>query len=269
MGSPSAVSLTFGMVATEQGSSRAFDALASWLERRADLRLTRRPEQTYRALAASVRGGDCDVAWLPPVVYAWLAEAVTPLGAIVRGDAATSYAAALVVAEGSPMRALVDVRGKRVGWVDAWSAAGFVVPRIELARAGLVPAATFSEESFHGSHDAAMHALVKGTCDVAATYARTTEGREPIEGGWSRHEGLRVLAVVGEIPSDVLAARRNLGPGEFERVRAGLGEACADHEGGELLRAVFGGSRLQDSVGDGHAVLRRDYERALAEGLFD
>jgi phosphate/phosphite/phosphonate ABC transporter binding protein len=269
MATPAAVSLSFGIVAAEQDASGAFDALAAWLERRAAVRFTRKPEKTYRALAAGVREGTSDLAWLPPVVYAWLAEAVTPLGAIARDDGATSYAAALVVPEPSPIRALEHLRGKRVGWVDAWSAAGYVVPRIELARAGLIPAATFSEESFHGSHDAAMRALVNGSCDVAATFVRKSDGGEPTVGGWSRHEGLRVLAVLGAIPSDILAARRNLGPLEFERARDALRQACADDEGRDLVRAVFGGARLQEGVGDGHDVLRRDYERALAEGLFD
>lgn len=269
MVSADAITLGFGLVAAEQDTSGAFDALASWLARHTGVSLTRHPAKTYRALAASVREGTADLAWLPPVVYTWLAEAVTPIGTITRDDGAVRYAAALVVREESPLRALADLRGKRVGWVDAWSAAGFVVPRIELARAGLDPTTTFAEESFHGSHDGAMRALVKGTCDVAATYVRTREGGEPLEGGWSKHEGLRVLAVLGSIPSDVLAAQRNLGPTPFERALEALRRACASDEAKPLVRAVFGGTALHEGTFDGHDVLRRDYEHALAAGLFD
>lgn len=264
-----AIKLGFGLVAAEKDASGDFEALATWLREATAITLERRPARTYRALATSVREGTSDVAWLPPVVYTWLAEAVTPLGCIARDDGASTYAAALIVREDSPLRALADLRGKRVGWVDAWSAAGFVVPRIELARAGFVPSETFSEESFHGSHHGAMRAVAKGTCDVAATFVRTSEGGEPLEGGWSSHEGLRVLAVLGSIPSDVIAVRRNLGPVELERVFDAFKRACTDEAARPLVRAVFGGSALREGVAPGHDALRHDYESALAEGLFD
>lgn len=269
MAAPEAIQLGFGLVAAEKDPSGDFDALATWLREATGVTLERRPARTYRALATSVREAKSDVAWLPPVVYTWLAEAVTPLGSITREDGSSSYAAALVVREDSPLRALADLRGKRIGWVDAWSAAGFVVPRIELARAGFVPSATFVEETFHGSHDAAMRALGTGACDVAATFVRTSEGGEPLEGGWSKHEGLRVLAVLGSIPSDVIAVRRNLGPVELERVFEAFRRACTSPEARPLVRAIFGGSELREGVAPGHDALRRDYESALAEGLFD
>lgn len=254
--------LVFGLVAStpEGDASASFDALAAWMRAESGVHLERKALPSYRALAESVRAGESDLAWLPPVVYAWLAEGVTPFGCIVRGGS-TQYAATLVALAGSERHALADLAGARAGWVDPWSAAGYVVPRIELARAGIDPAATFAKETFYGSHQEALRALARGDCDVAGTY----------EGAWSEQADLsvRVIATFGSIPSDVIAARRNLGPTEYERALAALRKGCSDPAGRTLVRAVFNGDELREGIDPGHEALRSALETGTANGLFD
>jgi phosphate/phosphite/phosphonate ABC transporter binding protein len=276
MSSSNVLRLVFGLVAPAEKSeaSASFDELAAWLRANHDLELERKAWPTYRALSESVREGKSDVAWLPPVVYAWLAEAVNPLGSIVRGGS-TTYSAALVVREDSSVRTLGDLSGKRAstraGWVDPWSAAGYVVPRIELARAGIDPAATFASETFYGSHRDTLLALGRGDCDIAGTYARTRDDDAAPEGAWSELEdvSVRVVATFGSIPSDVIAVRRNLAPRPYERVLEAFRGASADEAARPLVRAVFGGDALREGIEPGHDALRIAFERATANGLFD
>jgi len=264
--------LAFGLVASPDGeATAAFDALSAWMTEHTKVEMARKVSLTYRALAASVRDGSSDVAWLPPVVYAWLAEAVTPLGTIMR-EGRTNYAAALVVRHDSSVHALADLRDTRVGWVDPWSAAGFVVPRIELARVGIDPAATFRSETFHGTHREALLALRRGDCDVVATYARAPEDGQPtLEGAWSKIDDLqvRVLATFGTIPTDVIAVRRNLPPALLDLALQAFRDASADPTARPLLHAVFGGSHLHEALEPAHETLRLAYETAQANGLFD
>jgi phosphate/phosphite/phosphonate ABC transporter binding protein len=266
--------LVFGLVAADANVLTAFDELASWIRsngsERTSLDLECRMLPTYQALAESVREGSSDVAWLPPVVHAWLAEAVTPLGSIVRAGS-TSYSAALVVRRDAKIESLADLASARAGWVDPWSAAGYVVPRIELARAGIDPTVVFKTETFYGSHREALLALARGDCDVAGTYARPPSGDEGrIEGAWSELDiDVRVLATFGAIPPDVVAARRNLDPASYERVRDAFRRASSDVAARPLFRAVFGGDELREGIEPGHEALRRAFERATARGLFD
>jgi phosphate/phosphite/phosphonate ABC transporter binding protein len=265
--------LVFGLVeASDKGeASAAFGELAAWMREHDDVDIERKSWPTYRALAESVRAGESDIAWLPPVAYAWLAEGVTPLGCIARGNA-TTYSAAIVALVDSKLHVPADLVGARAGWVDPWSAAGYVVPRIELARAGLDPAGTFSKETFYGSHREALLALSRGECDVAGTYARSAEaGGQAQEGAWSELEGVnvRVLATFGSIPSDVIAVRRNLPPAQYERALAALRHACTDPAARPLVRAVFGGDELREGIDPGHDALRKAFESATAKGLFD
>lgn len=254
--------LVFGLVAAshnDQATAR-FEELAAWLRTHAALDLQRSASSSYYDLAASVREGRSDVAWLPPVAYAWLAEAVTPLGSISR-DGRTSYSSTLVVHETSPIRAIADLRGTRAGWVDPWSAAGYVVPRIELAKAGIDPQAGFTSETFYGTHRDALVALRRGECDFAGTY----------DGAWSELEGMKVRAIAtfGSIPPDVLVVRRNLAPAPYEAALAAFRAACSNSIARPLVRAVFGGDELREGIEPGHATLRHAYESAVANGLFD
>jgi phosphate/phosphite/phosphonate ABC transporter binding protein len=261
--------LSFGLVVADGDPEASFDDLAKWLAEHADLELERKRATSYQELATSVREGSSDIAWLPPVVYARIAEGVTPLGSIVR-EGRTDYTSAIVVAKSSTITSLEEMGGARAGWVDPWSAAGFVVPRIELARRGINPKRTFRTEAFFGTHRETMLALARGTCDVASTFARVQEeGNEDVRGGWSEIDDLdvRVLATVGSIPPDVVAVRRNLAPADYDRVATALRRASA--EAGEKLRAVFDGAELREGIEPGHDDLRRAYERAVASGLID
>lgn len=273
MTAPEPMDLVFGLVETSAGGdgSAAFGELAAWLREHDGVSIERKCCTSYRALAESVRAGESDIAWLPPVAYAWLAEAVTPLGCILRGNA-TTYSAALVALEDSKLHLLTDVVGARAGWVDPWSAAGYVVPRIELARAGRDLSAMFKTEKFYGSHREALLALSRGECDVVGTYARGAEGEEQAkDGAWSELEGVRVrvLATFTSIPSDVIAVRRNLAPKGYERALGALRHACTDAAARPLVRAVFGGDELHEGIDPGHAALRQAFESATAKGLFD
>ncbi len=151
-------SLVFGLAGAEADVTPRFEALAAWMRENAALDLAQKTMTKYEDLVASVREGSCDVAWLPPVVYARIAEGVTPIGCIVR-DGKTSYSSALVVDAKSTIAAPADLRGKRAGWVDPWSAAGFVVPRLELARVRMDPRRMFTTERFFGQHKEALLAL--------------------------------------------------------------------------------------------------------------
>lgn len=267
----SARTLTFGLVTRiDGGASAELAAFTAALKAISNVSLTCRVWPTYRALASSVPAGDCDVAWLPPVVYAWLAEAVTPLGCIARGGK-TTYAATLVTRADSSFREMDDLRNARMGWVDPWSAAGYVVPRIELARLGF-GAGAFRSETFFGSHRESLLALMRGDCDAVATYGHPfATAALPKEGAWSEVENLevRVIASVGEIPADVIAVRRNLEPEAYRCVLEALQKASMEPKVQPLLQAVFGGYEFHEGIGPGHHALRQAFERSTANGLFD
>ncbi len=272
MSSPHLQRIVFGLVVPSAGSGlgERVDQLAQWMSERIGVSIQRRDAASYEALATDVREGRTDVAWLPPIVYVRLGDVVTPLGSILRGGA-SAYEAALIVRADSKIQTIDALRGARAGWVDRWSAAGFVLPRMKLALLGVDPRTLFRTETFHGSHRSMIKALLDGACDVAGTYARADDKGVVSAGAWSEIDGaaVHVLATFGAIPPDVLAVRTAVADRIREKAVAAFREACSDAETRVLIRDVFGGEDLKEGLAPGYDSLQSALETATARGIFD
>jgi phosphate/phosphite/phosphonate ABC transporter binding protein len=246
------------------------DRLTKVIGDHAGVEITRFDAKSYEALATEVREARVDIAWLPPIVFVRLGDAVTALGSILRGGQA-AYEAALVVKGDSRIRTIEGLRGTRAGWVDPWSAAGFVLPRVKLALLGVDPRTAFRTEQFYGSHRSVMEALAEGACDVAGTYARSDEDGNVLAGAWSEIEGaeVRVLATFGAIPPDVLAVRKGYPEEAREKVLEALRKACSEDSSREVLRQIFNGDELREGLVSGYDALRSALDMATMRGLFD
>ena len=225
---------------------------------------------SYNQLAAMVRSGEAAFAWVPPLVFTGLErrnEAV-PLVSL-RLEQEAPYMSALVVRSDSPISSLEQVRGARAGWVDRWSASGYVVPRIALASANLDPRGLFSSEGFFKTHDAVIAALAGSEIDVGATYARS--GPKGVESGpWTRlGVPVRVLGSWGPIPSDVIAASGALDPESATSLRRAILALGRDVRGRVLIRRVFGVDELQPWVSETYDAMRRAMTDAAKRGLLD
>lgn len=267
--------IVFGLVVPSAGSGKdqRVDELTEWMSERAGVSIERRDAASYEALANDVREGRIDVGWLPPIVFVRLGDVVKPLGSVLRGREGErpGYEAALIVHKDSKIRTIDALRGTRAGWVDRWSAAGFVLPRVKLALLGVDPRTLFRTETFHGSHRSAIKALLAGACDVAGTYATADKTGNVTTGAWSEIEGaeVRVLATFGAIPPDVFAVRSVVADRVGDKVMSALRAAAADPAMQAKLTAAFGGHEIAPGLAPGYDALKKALEMAAARGIFD
>jgi phosphate/phosphite/phosphonate ABC transporter binding protein len=209
--------IAFGLMWQKRSDAvgQEFGEFVAWLSRAAGVPIKARSAASYEELDKMVMAGDVGLAWVPPIVYLKLerARAVEPLVTHTRA-AGVTYESVLIVHVESSIRALDALRGTRAAWVDPWSAAGYVLPRIKLATLGMDPRETFAEEKFHGSHDAAVRAVLERTADVAGTYARRNAEGNLVRAGWTEMPEaggrVHVLTSFGPIPSDLIVAHRTL-----------------------------------------------------------
>lgn len=251
----------FGLVAPSSRSEIAghVDELAAAIGQLGGLDLTAEPSATYAELADKVNADELEAAWLPPIVFVRTSDRVEPLGAIDRGGGDEGYEAALVVREDSEIASVDELRGKRAGWVDPWSAAGFVMPRVQLALVGVDPRTLFRTERFHGSHRAALEALAEGACDVVGTHAQMEITGTP----------LRVLTRFGAIPPDVVAVRKDTPAAVRASLLDAFRRAAEAKATRQLLEALFGGTSLREGAPAGYVALESALAVATARGLFD
>jgi phosphate/phosphite/phosphonate ABC transporter binding protein len=263
--------ISFGLIVPPGGGADVRErvgTLAQWMTERFGLELERVEAASYESLAEAVRSGKIDAAWLPPIVFVRLEDVVDPIGSIRRGGGAGGYEAALVVRGDEERDTVTALRGARAGWVDRWSAAGFVLPRVKLALSGVDPRTIFRTETFHGSHRGVLRALRDGACDVVGTYARANPDGKVTEGAWTElGVEVRVLTTFGEIPPDVIATRRGIDDAARTKLRDGLALACKEQKA--LMEAVFNGSELEEGLGSGYEALKTALDLASSRGLFD
>ncbi len=241
---------------------------------RARVRIVPRVALSYGELARLLRERLADVAWLPPIPFVELRDegVLAPLVTHIRGSSA-SYESVLLVRKDSTATSPEDLRGSTAGWVDPWSAAGYVLPRVELFDRGLDPRALFTEEKFFGSHDAAVRALMNEKADTAATFAQLGSGGEVLRSGFAHvpgaSEAVRVLARFGPIPCDVIATHASI-PAE---VQASLTEALVhvarDERWAASLARVFGVDEFRPGPPGSYDALGALLARARAAKLFD
>ena len=199
-----------------QAGARAFEAMLHELTG-LTVEVQSPSAYAYGEVADALTSGTADVAEVAPYTYVLLEArglSIVPLCTTV-AHGTTTYGSYLVVASGSPIERLDQIKGKRLGFVDPLSTSGYLLPAAFLRDRG-IDLSTDVTASFLGSHEAAVAAIIAGTVDVAAISSDLTIGRAGLSGP------LRVLAKVGRVPYDVIVARQDLDPQVLTVVQAAL-----------------------------------------------
>jgi phosphate/phosphite/phosphonate ABC transporter binding protein len=243
-------------------------ALTAWLSARTKFTIVAEASDSYQALAKKIADGGADLAWLPPLVFVRLERRgiVTALVTSLRAGRST-YQAVLVVRPDSEVRTLDALKGARAAWVDPLSAAGYILPRSQLQAQGIDPSELFAEERFLGSHPAALEAVRKGEADVAGTHGAPGEGEALMQE--AADPTLRVLATLGGIPADVIAARVAMPEAARAEIARALVLAGEDPEMAKVARKVFGIESFCLGSTASYAGLFRSLSPGLAGGLLE
>ena len=262
--------LTFG-AAFSEGSPDKNDALGRFvkaLAARSGLSIVAKA-CSYESLAASMKDGTVNVAWLPPIVYLKSAAVARPLLRIKRGND-KSYQTALVVREDSPYVEPKDLKNARAAWVDPWSAAGFIIPRLWLLSHGVDPRKHFRAESFKWSHRAAVQAVVDGAADVAGTYASVDPGGALTSGGWSTvpDAKVRVLQKLGAVPPDLIATAESVPKESVAALEKALTSVKEDEALSAACQELFQATEFAGVSESDYDALKKDLDEGEKKDLF-
>ncbi len=220
---------------------------------------------SYANLVDALAEGELDLAWLPPVAYVRAVRSgAARLMLTLEREGRRSYSAAIVTRAADTVTRVQDLAGKDVAWVDPWSAAGYLVPRCMLRAAGIEPDATFAAQSFRGSHEGVLQALLDGSADIGAMFCRIAENGEITGGAWHDDRRIRPIAVGAEaVPGDTICVTTTLSVADARKTIARFLETAARPATGPLFREVFGTDRFVAA----NASRYEGLEAALAEDV--
>ncbi len=256
---------TVGLVASlndEKAAAQA-DALAGFLGGTVGKTTRARIFHDYDELASAVASGSVDFALMGPLAFLRVdPKKAALLFRTVRKGKAT-YRAVLFAKPGSALKGGMDALRKakslKVGWVDASSATGYLLPKALLLQSGINPVEIFEVQDFAGSHDAVCTGVAEGKWDVGATFTDDPAPAPPkVTGcqavlGQKKADALTVVAVTGEIPNDVLVASAAVPKALTDKVLA----AAKGLSGSEPGKKTLANALLAEGVAD---VTSADFE---------
>ena len=179
------------------------------------VRLTMYPG--YNDAIVEIASDRLDLAILPPIVHLHVHDTLgtRPLGYGIYPTGQFSYRAVLLARkDDAAVGSLKDLKGKTIGFVDLFSASGYVYPKLMLAEAGID--AKSVKDRFFGNHLDALKALDAGQVAAAATYELVfQEAKTPIK----PMSEYKVLATSDPIPSEALVATKSLDPALADTVK--------------------------------------------------
>lgn len=211
-------------------------------------------------LADALAAGDVDLAWITPVGFAHAARRGAARGLCAAVRAGASAYAAVLIGHDERCPGLDTLAGRRVGWVDPWSAAGYLAPRRMLARRGLDPDALFSEQVFLGEYAAIVEALRAGRIDVGPALGQLDAAGHLVGHALEAEPWAVVLGASEPIPADVICAGPRVDAVTVDRLRARL--CAARFDPGHPLAALTGATGFEPFDESRYVGLREALERS-------
>lgn len=170
---------------------------------------------TYEEAVTVVAQNKVDFARMGPANYV-LVKRQNPalkLLAMETQDGAKQLTGFISVAEGSPVRKLQDLRGKRVAFGEQNSTTGRYYPQAALVEAGVF-ARDLSSYRFLGRHDKALAVVAAGNFDAAASN----------EVSFGKYDSARRLRVIHTMksPAHAWVARSDLPPEVIDKLKQAM-----------------------------------------------
>jgi len=131
----------------------------------------------YNGVIEGLLGGNLDMAWLGASGYAKVfltdPDAVEPVLTKINEDGSFGYYSIGFARTESGIEDLDDMKGKVFGFGDPNSTSGYLIPSIEIPRAGyaMTPGEYFKDVVFTGGHEQTIVAVFNGDIDGGVTWA--------------------------------------------------------------------------------------------------
>lgn len=226
----------------------------------------------YNTIVEAMKSDQVDVGFLPPTAYV-LAHEQGAADVILQAqrfgvhddgsateELVDSYKSIFIVKADSDINSIEDLKGKKIGYQNVTSSAGFVWPAATLMEAGIHPLNDVESVTLKG-HDQAVIALLNGDIDAAVTFQ---DARNVVVSDYENvFEDTKVLEFTEDIPNDTIAVRPAISDEMKEAITQAFIAIGQDEEGQEIIRDIYSHEGYVESQ-DSNFDIVREYEEKVS-----
>lgn len=169
------------------------------------------PAESYAAQVEAMRSGRLHIAGVAtgPTPFAVNLAGFVPIAAMQRKDGGVGYTLQLITHRDSPIKAIADLKGKRVAHVAPSSNSGDIAPRALFKSLGIDPGKDY-EVLYSGKHDNSIMGVVNRDYDAAPVASTVVERMQAR--GMFKPGTLRVVYESAPFPRTAFGVAHNLPP---------------------------------------------------------
>ncbi len=250
--------LVFGFVPSLEADKIAETAkpMADFISKETGIPVETITATNYTGLIQAMGSGQVDIGALAPFAYV-LAHSENGARVLLKSSrkGALTYHAMFLARADSGIKSIEEAKGKRMAWVDAASASGYLFPAAYLKAKGMDPDTFFSNTTFAGSHDNAIRAVYNGDVDVCSVY---DDARNKVEKLLPDvKQKVVMIGKTDEIPNDTFSVRKDLDPALAEKIKAALLKYAATPEGKKTLLDTYEIDGLAEAKDEDYEVVRQ------------
>jgi phosphonate transport system substrate-binding protein len=227
----------------------------------------------YNTIIEAMASEQVDVGFLPPTAYVLAKEkgaAEVLLQAQRYGvnddgspteELVDSYKSIFIVNKDSDIESVADLKGKKIGYQNVTSSAGFVWPAATLLEAGIHPLKDVEPVTLKG-HDQAIISLLNGDVDAAVTFQ---DARNVVVKDYEDvFEKTRIIEFTEPIPNDTIVVRPEIDEKMKKTITDAFIAIGKDEEGREIIREIYSHEGYVESK-DSNFDMVREYEEKVSK----
>ena len=176
------------------------------------------PAESYAAQVEALRSGRLHIAGVAtgPTAFAVNLAGFVPVVAMQRADGSIGYTLQLITHRDSPIKALIDLKGKRVAHVAPSSNSGDIAPRALFKAMGIEPGKDY-QILYSGKHDNSIMGVVNKDYDAAPVASTVVERMQAR--GMFKPGTLRIVYESTPFPRTAFGVAHNLAPELQAKIR--------------------------------------------------
>jgi phosphonate transport system substrate-binding protein len=163
---------------------RKFKPLGDYLSKETGMKVEFTPVTDYAAVVEALATKKIDMAWLGGFTYVQTKIRTNgTANPIIQRAEDEKFTSVFIVPADSPLKTLIELKGKTIAFGAPSSTSGHLMPRYFLMQAGVNPDKDFKNIAFSGAHDATVAFVASGKADVgalnASVWAKLNEAKNP------------------------------------------------------------------------------------------